>query len=62
MLIPIFLFVLGLVGAGLISFGVWLLNNPAGYICIGIFCMVASYLYTRQLAYQQNKQSQPKAE
>lgn len=62
MLIPIFLFVLGLIGAGLISFGVWLLNSAAGYICIGMFCMVASYLYTRQLAYQQNKKSQPKAE
>lgn len=62
MLIPIFLFVLGLIGAGLISFGVWQLNSAAGYICIGMFCMVASYLYTRQLAYQQNKKSQTKAE
>ena len=59
MLIQIFLFVLGLIGAGLVSLGVWLLHPAAGYICIGLFCLFASFIYARQLAYQ-HAANQPK--
>ena len=62
MLIQLFLFVLGLIGASLISLGVWLLQPAAGYICIGVFCLFASYAYTRQLALQQILAKQKKAD
>lgn len=56
MLTQLFLFMLGLLGAGLVSFGVWLLHPAAGYICIGVFCLFVSFMYTRQLAWQQAQQ------
>lgn len=59
LILQLFLFVLGLIGAGLVSLGVWLLHPAAGYICIGMFCMFASFIYARQLAYQQAA-AQPK--
>jgi|GEM_PF-5399260 len=62
MLIQLFLFVLGLVGAGLVSLGVWLLHPAAGYICIGVFCLFASYAYARQIALQQAIAQQKKAD
>lgn len=62
MLTQLFLFMLGLIGAGLVSLGVWLLHPAAGYICIGIFCLVASFMYTRQLAFQQAVKHQKKAD
>lgn len=62
MLIQLFLFVLGLIGAGLVSLGVWLLHPAAGYICIGLFCLFASFVYARQLAFQQAATQQKKAD
>jgi len=62
MLIQLFLFVLGLIGAGLVSLGVWLLHPAAGYICIGLFCLFASYVYARQLSLQQAMRKQTKAD
>ncbi len=62
MLIQLFLFVLGLIGAGLVSLGVWSLHPAAGYICIGLFCLFASFIYARQLALQHAMQKQTKAD
>lgn len=36
--------VTGLAGAGLVSYGAWMIYPPAGYIVAGILCMVIALL------------------
>ncbi|WIX32513.1 hypothetical protein QO259_17140 [Salinicola sp. JS01] len=56
MLISIVTFLVGLVGAALVSFGAWLLSAPAGYIVAGSLCLIWSWLVARAAA----SQRQPK--
>lgn len=53
MLMQVFLFLLGLTGAVLVSIGAFIYSTGLGFIVSGGFCLCISYLYTRQLAYQQ---------
>lgn len=47
MLITLIAFIVGLVGAGLVSFGAWLVAPAAGYIVAGLLCLAWSYLAAR---------------
>lgn len=40
-------FIVGLVGALLVSVGVWLISPPAGLISGGVICLLWSYLNAR---------------
>lgn len=37
-------FVIGLLGVGLVSFGAWLIYQPAGLIVCGALCLIWSFL------------------
>jgi hypothetical protein len=52
MLIPIVIFLVGLVGAALVAFGAWLLAPPAGYIVAGVLCLAWSWMAARAGARQ----------
>lgn len=47
MLIPLIAFLVGLIGAALVSFGAWLLAPAAGYIVAGVLCLAWSWLASR---------------
>ncbi|WP_322528978.1 hypothetical protein R5R73_04885 [Salinicola sp. LHM] len=50
MLTTILIFLIGLVGAVLVSFGAWLLSPPAGFIVAGTLCLSWSALAARTAA------------
>lgn len=47
MLIAIFTFITGIMGALIVSYGAWLVYAPAGYLTAGIFLMATSYFWAR---------------
>lgn len=47
MLIPVVIFLVGLVGAALVALGAWLLAPAAGYIVAGVLCLAWSWLAAR---------------
>ncbi|OLO05273.1 hypothetical protein [Salinicola socius] len=59
MLTSILIFLIGLIGAGLVSFGAWLIAAPAGYIVAGVLCLAWSWLAARTSA---RRQSEPVGE
>nr|WP_320406926.1 hypothetical protein [Klebsiella oxytoca] len=50
MLITILSFIIGLVGAALISAGAWLVSPAAGLITGGSICLIWSYLTARAVS------------
>lgn len=40
-------FLIGLIGAGLITAGAWLFSPIAGLVCGGCFCLLFSYMNAR---------------
>lgn len=40
-------FLIGLIGAGLVSYGAWLFSPVAGFIVGGLFCLLWSYMGAR---------------
>lgn len=50
MLISILIFLLGIAGAILCSYGAWLIDPPLGFITLGVFLMIASYMYAKAYA------------
>ncbi|GHB30535.1 hypothetical protein [Salinicola rhizosphaerae] len=54
MLTSILIFLIGLVGAALVSFGAWLLAPPAGFIVAGVLCLSWSALAARTAARRGN--------
>lgn len=49
-MLNIIVFIIGLIGAGLISFGAWLLSPAFGFITAGLLCIIWSYLISRMMA------------
>lgn len=41
---------IGVIGALLLSFGVWLIYAPAGYVTGGVLCLLWSWLVSRAIA------------
>jgi len=54
MLISVFTFLLGLIGACLVSVGAWLVSPSAGLITGGVICLAWSYLWARSAAQGQS--------
>lgn len=50
MLISIFSFIIGLVGAVLLSTGAWLISPAAGLVTGGIICLMWSFLIARSVS------------
>lgn len=50
MLISVFTFLLGLIGACLVSLGAWLFSPSAGLITGGVICLAWSYMWARSAA------------
>lgn len=50
MLISIFSFIIGLVGAVLLSTGAWFVSPAAGLMTGGIICLVWSFLIARSVS------------
>lgn len=50
MLINIITLLVGLLGAGLVAFGAWLVLPAAGYIVGGVLCLAWSCLVSRSAA------------
>lgn len=50
MILAILAPLIGVIGALLLSFGVWFIYAPAGYIAGGFLCLVWSWLVSRALA------------
>ncbi len=53
MLINIFCFIIGLLGAVLLAYGAWLLLPALGFIVGGVLCMLWSFFMARGVAVQQ---------
>lgn len=53
MLTTILIFMIGLVGAVLVSFGAWLVTPPAGFIVAGVLCLTWSWLAARSISRRQ---------
>jgi len=54
-------FIVGLLGAFLLSYGAWLLLPSIGFITAGILCLVWSFMVTRSIALA-NTHSTPKGD
>ena len=55
-------FLIGLVGAGLITAGAWLFSPIAGLVCGGCFCLVFSYMNARANSSPPVRKKTPEAE
>ncbi len=44
-------FIVGLIGAALLSYGAWLLLPSIGFITAGLLCLLWSFLVTRSIAF-----------
>ncbi|WP_254592786.1 hypothetical protein [Pectobacterium polaris] len=49
MILAILAPLIGVIGALLLSFGVWLVYAPAGYISGGVLCLLWSWLVSRAM-------------
>ncbi|PHM45885.1 hypothetical protein Xmau_00276 [Xenorhabdus mauleonii] len=47
----------GLAGGGLVSYGAWLLLPAAGFIVAGLLCLGWSYLVSRMLGNQPDREA-----
>lgn len=54
-------FLIGLIGAGLVSYGAWLWTPAAGFITAGFICLFWSWM-TSRLAVSNQAQSAPKGD
>ncbi len=54
-------FLIGLIGAGLVSYGAWLWTPAAGFIVAGVICLFWSWM-TSRLAVNNQAQSVPKGD
>lgn len=50
-------FLIGLIGAGLVSYGAWLYSPVAGFIVGGAFCLLWSYLGARSASTPDQRQT-----
>ncbi|MGL5237038.1 MAG: hypothetical protein ACRC8O_03230 [Plesiomonas shigelloides] len=55
MILKILTPLVGVLGALLLSFGVWIIYPPAGYIAGGLLCLAWSWLSAKALSNQQDK-------
>ncbi|ARZ01322.1 hypothetical protein AXW38_09940 [Yersinia ruckeri] len=55
MLMTMIAMVVGLLGAGLVSFGAWLLAPAAGFITAGMLCLLWSFFAARAVFIQSNE-------
>lgn len=56
MLTSLIIFLIGLIGAALVSFGTWLMVPAAGYIVAGVLCLSWSWLASRAAGRQAPRQ------
>lgn len=50
-------FLIGLIGAGLVSYGAWMYSPIAGPIVSGLFCLLWSYLGARSASIPAQRQT-----
>lgn len=58
MLINIFCFVIGLIGVALTSYGAWLIYHPLGLLLCGFYCLLWSFLMSKNLSNYVEKETQ----
>lgn len=56
MLMTIIAFIVGIIGAALLSYGAWLLLPALGFIVGGVLCLGWSWMVSRALGSQGQKQ------
>lgn len=54
-------FLIGLIGAGLVSYGAWLWTPAAGFVTAGVICLFWSWM-TSRLAVNNGVQPAPKGD
>ena len=52
MLIQFIIFIVGLLGAALLSYGAWLVYQPAGLLTAGLLALIWSAMMSRAMAMQ----------
>ena len=55
MLIQLTIFIVGLLGAALLSYGAWLVYPPAGLLTAGVLAMTWSAMMSRAVALQKRE-------
>jgi len=55
-MLNIIVFIVGLIGACLVSLGAWILSPACGFITAGVLCIVWSYSASKMIAINLNHQ------
>jgi hypothetical protein len=61
-LLILIIFLIGLAGVSLTSYGAWLIAKPAGYITAGAWCLLFSLMYSKAMADPQPLPPQPEGD